>query len=312
QFLNMDLYSKLILPYFTESQKEEVLRLYGNGSYTGFTRQTAYISGYLTFGLGIALLTINKFKGGVFQAIIIAIVPLLTFALFLGGKRAHVLFTIIALIITYLFSTKVKKLFLQLLKILTWAMFLFITTIIIFSFYTPDRESQFGKVYYRFENTFTSFLQGEDISSGRLILYEKALKLFYENPILGIGWREFKELTYGLLTSSSGSHPHNIYLQLITELGLIGFILFIVPVIYMYIKTIKYLLNVDILLQFDEWWKVGLQFSLFVQSFFLLYGLTGNLLTDHMYILMYIFASAITLSAVKQSKSTTNHLVAKG
>src|SRR5699024_7296327 len=98
--------------------------------------------------------------------------------------------------------------------------------------YTPNPDTQLGKIYLRFEQTIEGIISGEDVTSGRTILYEKALNLFYENPILGIGWKEFKQLTYGLLSSTSGSHPHNIYIQLLVELGIIGFLLFVIPVIY--------------------------------------------------------------------------------
>src|SRR5699024_12646564 len=63
------------------------------------------------------------------------------------------------------------------------------------------------------ENTVEGFLVGEDITSGRTILYDYALKLFYDNPVFGIGWRKFNDLTFGLLSDNTGSHPHNIYLQ---------------------------------------------------------------------------------------------------
>src|SRR5699024_1799946 len=115
--------------------------------------------------------------------------------------------------------------------------------------------------------------------------YDYALKLFNETPILGIGWREFSQLSAGILNSDRGSHPHNIYFQLLTELGFVGFILFVIPVVYTLVKTIRILMNADSVFSFDMRWKTGLQLSLYIQVFFLLYGITGNLLTDHMYML---------------------------
>src|SRR5699024_11362609 len=87
--------------------------------------------------------------------------------------------------------------------------------------------------------------------------------------------------------------------ELLTELGIIGFILFIIPVLYALIKTIILLLNSKEYFSFDTRWKVALQFSLYVQVFFLLYGITGNLLTDHVFLLMYVFAITIVLSSLK-------------
>src|SRR5699024_230081 len=101
------------------------------------------------------------------------------------------------------------------------------------------------------------------------------------------------------LSNTSGSHPHNIYIQLLTELGLIGFILFVIPLIYALIKTAKLLISANKHTISNSYWKIGLQVSLFIQLFFILYGFTGNLLTDHMYILIYVFAVSITLSTIK-------------
>lgn len=299
QFLNMDLYSRVILPRFNEAQQTEILRIYNRGSYTGFTRQTAYISGYLVYGIAIALIMLKVVKIRSWKIIILGSIPLLIFALFLGGKRAHLLFMILALLVTYLFSTNKKKFTVQFLKLVFGLLAFIISLILIIVYYTPSPESQFGKIYGRFEKTIEGLITGEDITSGRTILYDYAIKLFYDNPLLGIGWRKYNELTYGLLSSTSGSHPHNIYLQLLTELGIIGLLLFIIPVIYMFIITIK------LLVKSDQYLKASLQFSLFVQTFFVLYGFTENLLTDHLYILMYILASSITLSSIKYMRKVS-------
>src|SRR5699024_3456328 len=175
QFINMDLYSKIILPRFSDSERTEVLRLYQNGSYTGFTRQTAYISGYLTYGIAIALLVCNKIKGRFIRSLIIVSIPLLLFALFLGGKRAHLAFMIISLIVMYLFSTEMKKFFSHLLKVIILLLTLFIGVGLFAFLYTPNPDTQLGKIYLRFEQTIEGIISGEDVTSGRTILYEKAL-----------------------------------------------------------------------------------------------------------------------------------------
>src|SRR5699024_7181822 len=62
QYLNIDLYRRLILPRFSVDRAQELWRLYSGGSYTGFTWQTAFISGYIVCGLGIILLSYNYIK----------------------------------------------------------------------------------------------------------------------------------------------------------------------------------------------------------------------------------------------------------
>src|SRR5699024_11652643 len=97
-------------------------------------------------------------------------------------------------------------------------------------------------------------------------------------------------------------HPNNIYIQLLTELGIFGFVLFIILIIYTLYKTIYMLLKGNTLFQNDFKWKLLLKISLYYQVFFILYGLTGNLLTDHMYLLIYLLLSTITYSAIYNVK----------
>lgn len=303
QYSNMDLYSKLILPRFSSSEAEELLLIYRRGNYTGFTWQTAFISGYIIYGLGIITFAYRYVKNKMIRILMLFSVPLLFFALFLAGKRAHLFFMIAALIITFIFSTEMKKFFSQLTKVLFGVLLGLVGLIVTFFFVSFDSESQIGKVLNRINETIEGLVTGEDITSGRVYLYEYALQLFNETPILGIGWRSFSEMSVGVINADRGSHPHNIYFQLLTELGTIGFILFMIPVIYALIKTIKLLLNYSKAFSLNMQWKVILQFSLYLQSFFLLYGLTGNLLTDRLFLYMYLFAISITLSAIRYSKN---------
>lgn len=302
QFFYTDLYLSHFLHRFTHAQSEEILRLLRNDNYTGFTAQTAYIAGFLVYGIGSVFILYNNTIKKHYRLLLILSLPLLFYSLLLTNKRAHFLFMIIALMITYLFSTEVKRFLNQMMKFIVGIGLLLLTTIITFLNYTPNIDSQIGRFYLRIEKTIEGFIAGEDITSGRIYLYEYALNLFNESPILGIGWRRFQEISIGVINIDRGSHPHNIYFQLLTELGIIGFILFMIPVVYVFIRTIKLLLNSDVIFSQDSKWKVALQYSLYVQSFFLLYGITGNLLTDHIFLLMYFFAVSIVLSSMKYAK----------
>lgn len=302
QYFNMELYSKLILPYFSENQKTELLMLYVKGSYTGFTWQTAFVSGYLICGIGIILLSYKYLKQNIYKLMSLGMLLVMLPALFLGGKRAHLLFMLIALIITH-FVTSFNKRWAQ--GLIKYFPVLVITGIGGFLFiknYVPDIDTPFGKLYYRFYTTFEDLNTGNDITSGRSELYTYAFKLFSDNPIIGIGWREFSQVSKGLIHVRIGSHPHNIYIQLLAELGIVGFVLFIVPIIYTLYKTIYMLLKGNTLFQNDVKWKLLLRISLYYQVFFILYGLTGNLLTDHMYLLIYLLLSTITYSAIYNVK----------
>ena len=301
QYLNIDLYRRLILPRFSVDRAQELWRLYSGGSYTGFTWQTAFISGYIVCGLGIILLSYNYIKNTKMRFILLVNIPILLIALFMGGKRAHLIFMIIAFLVTYIFSKGNKKLIVRMLKAVLLIFMLVLFAILSMIIIDKD-EGPFINLLTKFNDTIESFLAGEDITSGRIHLYDYALQYFLDNPFIGIGWREFKEVSVGVINMNKGSHPHNIYIQLLTELGIPGFILFIIPTIYILVITFKLLLNYNNTFEGCMKWKFYIQFSLYIQIFFLLYGITGNLLTDHLYLYMYMFAVAIILSAIKYSK----------
>jgi len=302
QYFNMDLYSKIILPRFTDYETEELLRLYRRGDLTGFSWQTAYIAGYMVYGIGIAILGLKKIKIKLFRIVVLLSLPIMGYSLFLANKRAHLLFMITALILTLLFSTETKRFSIQLLKIGTS---IFIGATIIMLLLSSNRtisESPVGNIFNNITETVEGVSTGQDITSGRIYLYEYAIDLFKEKPIFGIGWRKYSELSVGVINVDRGSHPHNIYLQLLTELGLIGFILFMIPIILFLVKTINLLMNYNRYFEGNPYWDFVLKFSLYVQFFFLLYGLTGNLLTDRLFLLMYVFAISIIPSAIKYVK----------
>lgn len=77
-----------------------------------------------------------------------------------------------------------------------------------------------------------------------------ALKIWNENKIVGIGVNNFRYFSYDkkyilkdeLYNSLKAStHPHNVYIQVLVETGILGFILFFTSIIIIIKKRIKYL-----------------------------------------------------------------------
>ena len=62
----------------------------------------------------------------------------------------------------------------------------------------------------------------EDIRSG---MYAEGFEIFKENPMFGIGFRHFE------LVSSSGLYSHSTYIEILSCTGLIGAILFFIPIL---------------------------------------------------------------------------------
>ena len=72
--------------------------------------------------------------------------------------------------------------------------------------------SMFGDLFERFTTI------REDEGSGRLEIFQQALQIFAQHPVMGVGWDGFLALTRTL--------THNVYLQVLADLGLVGFAVF--------------------------------------------------------------------------------------
>ena len=94
---------------------------------------------------------------------------------------------------------------------------------------------------YRYALTIERALNGADITSGRTELYELAISLFLSSPFVGIGWGKFADHIPAAFREIHGNvdDVHNIYLQFLCETGVIGTILIMIPLIYIYVATFK-------------------------------------------------------------------------
>ena len=75
--------------------------------------------------------------------------------------------------------------------------------------------------------------------------YMTAYKMFLDNKILGVGVKNFRKFCndkkYKVSNLSCSSHPHNTYIQILSETGIIGFIFLILIFLYFCFYTIKHL-----------------------------------------------------------------------
>jgi len=70
-------------------------------------------------------------------------------------------------------------------------------------------------------------------SSGRIDLWVNALQCWSQHPIIGCGFYQLEQY------SNLSAHPHNLFIQVLTETGLLGFG-FLIYIIFMIIKRIDW------------------------------------------------------------------------
>ena len=75
---------------------------------------------------------------------------------------------------------------------------------------------------------------------GRSTAYIAAGLLFLQHPLIGVGLTNYQEMMSSVVNwDLSASAAHNTYLQILSENGLIGFVLFFGPVLYILMRNLK-------------------------------------------------------------------------
>ena len=286
-FINLyfpGIYRRVILPAFSgSSQYNRLLEWFNRRSYLiipGFTNQTSFNACHFVYGLGYILC--KRFSYREKMRLEWVAVALLVVCLVLTNKRAHFLFMILALAIAYYYSGETDK------KGKRFAILVMVGVLSLALLLVLLPRINVG-VFIKLNRTLEA-LESEsdaDVMSGRGELYAIAVKLFLRNPILGIGWEKFRLHP----DVPGGVETHNIYLQLLCETGVIGFGIFLFFFIFALYITVK---NCRDARTAEEHHTAG--FCLFMQIFFLLYGITGNPLYDPPYYVPYFLICSFSFS----------------
>ncbi len=192
------------------------------------------------FGLSIILLN-NKNKLFYFLILIFILSEAL---IFLSGDRTAFFYINLSAIFVILFSQKLLKL-----RLMTLSMSILLLLII--SFINPTAKERVIDHTLNQMNLTDKRDNDQSIHIFTKVhthLYVTAYNMFSENKILGVGVKNFrnfcgdKKYIYNNdRRLSCSSHPHNSYLQILTETGIIGFAFLITVVFYFCKLIIKHL-----------------------------------------------------------------------
>ena len=149
---------------------------------------------------------------------------------------------------------------------------------------------------------------GQDTGmNGRKNFWELAIYLWSEHKYTGIGMGTYQEFisrnmpfTFKVFKIQTAYAAHNIYYQMLAEIGIIGIILFISFFVCNIINSIKVIRNQYI--KKDERLLKYAYLSLMIQVWFLLYGCTGNPLYLVSQFYIYLFAIMINQSIKREVK----------
>ena len=167
--------------------------------------------------------------------------------IFLSGERVAFFYINLSAIFVILFSRKLLKL-----RLITLGISLMI--IVLVSLMYPTAKE---RVINQTINQMNLFNDDKKENNGPYIFskqhthhYISAYRMFLDNKILGVGVKNFRNFCnkekYLISNVSCSTHPHNSYIQVLAELGIIGF-LFLILVLasfcYAVIRHFFYKLN---------------------------------------------------------------------
>lgn len=256
QYFNYTIFTNYVLRYFPSEIVDKSNIFYYKGAYAGVTEQTGVVAFYIVLNLLVLISYIEKEKYTIKARLVFLVFSVISFwGLYLTDKRGHLVAILIIISITIF-----RRLGIEIVKRILLLFTVTLISIIIIIFTSNILTNK------------ESLLQDLNVySSGRIDLYLIAIELFKEKPIFGWGLGYFNQYV--------GMGTHNMYLQILSELGIIGFFSFV-------FIAVSNLLNAFKLLSEGNQKEIKLFFILF-QIFFLVYGFSGNPFNDIPILLTY-------------------------
>ena len=283
QMLLPQVYNSYVRPIFTGGGSTILMWMERGYGYNGFTYQLANTANNLIIAEAFCLYFFEELFPKYHRKKLIywAFFSLFVISVLLTGKRTYALMAIGIPSIVYIVERRLSS---GTFFLLLFGVFL---TIIGVNYFI-DNASLFenSKYIHRLSETVSSSQSGDNWTSGRQELAAQAIEFFSENPLLGIGVNHFHQM------SPEHTDVHNSYLQVLCEQGIVGFILFIIPLFFCLLRTISYMKR-----HYNDCIQINyLKISLFIQFYFIIYALTGNVVIDFSCFSMYFLAIAIFIN----------------
>jgi O-antigen ligase len=168
-------------------------------------------------------------------------------AIYLTGDRQPFFSLNLGLIILLFFFIKEikKKIIVYFKKIILFLSILFLVFILV-------NDKSFNPLTKRYLNTLNEVKNLDIKESNYYYHFSKAILIFRNNPILGSGYKSFRNECSNPIYNDRyknsldkrhfdgcTTHPHNYYLEILSELGAIGLLFFIYVIIKIIFVSIK-------------------------------------------------------------------------
>lgn len=274
-----NVYINQVVPLLAEYERIDAVTMIRSNRFPGLTGHYSTNGIYLSMGFGaITGIILSNIKNKKKNVVAYVWLLLITGALLLIGKRAHLFFSIAAAFAVYwlCYSGNKATRFLKVMRITVIGMVLLVIAL--------EQIPMLSNTFDRFTNTIK---EGQFWMS-RDILFAQAWIAFLRHPLLGNGWRS-------LMDGIMGLDAHNVFVQLLAETGIVGFAFFFSLIVYGVVTATKTLGWFGKHKEYTVQDTALLYFAVYYVYFFSLYCLTGNPLYDEQpfYIYMISYGSVL-------------------
>lgn len=278
QFLIPSGFNWIIVKVFPSDVSSAIISRATNGYVTGFTREVSYSTLFLSYGLMYVFFRDKKLSYKIIWGLIFV------FALLLTGKKAQPIFCVLSILLVFFIGSK------NIIKKLKICLAVAIVLLLIAATYPIWKNISFLSRVVSFIEAVLNDGNEIGLTSGRTVLYERALELWEQNKWFGIGWTNFRELgAYGssqYTTWFQYFDVHNCYLQVLCENGIVGMIIYVALVISTLVCLIRYIRKSK---------KRSVLLTACYLLFFFLYSITGTCLyTDSCFIIFFLCISYLS------------------
>ncbi len=206
--------------------------------FSGFFGKELIAGNFLaTYGIMFLFLFASKFNNLKYNSyIFLSSFIIIIFAIILSGERNSILALLIILVFNLIFNQKYRK------KLL-----LLISLFLVIFYFLFTNVNNVKHRYFEWPINYVKSMQSSGIK--KLVNttwgghYITSYEIYLNNKIFGSGFKSFreecqkKEYNYqkinekydlNLRESGCSTHPHNLYFELLSELGLVGFTIFLI------------------------------------------------------------------------------------
>jgi O-antigen ligase len=200
----------------------------------------SYLSRLWPIFFGLSIFIFKKKSKLFFYFILIFILS--EVLIFLSGDRSAFFYINLSAIFVILFSQKLLRL--RLMTLLSSILLL-----IIISFINPTAKERIFDRTLSEMNLLDNTTNEEGIyifTKSHTHNYISAYRMYLDNKILGVGVKNFRNFCsdkrYKKSAFSCATHPHNTYIQILSETGIIGFLFLVFALFYFCKHVFKHLL----------------------------------------------------------------------